>query len=312
MAMSFEEAQRLTNQNLSKQRKGYLAENAYRQSPEGIQRSKDRVKAIGKGALEFTPYATYTDGKSAIENFQKGEYLDGSIDALFAAAAAVPGAMLAKKGIKSGYKGLKNLFKGPLSPQYNSKGAFIKGLMNESESVFNMLMKKLNPMYENANATLLTGQGGDIGKNFVKNNMGVYTQPKVSLSPKAAIADDYAMKQPIGDGSAGSGKRLLAFPYNQNEKFKDFTENTISNIGNSVVHGGPEVRIGPLALEKSTKNLIGKKPLSFPAASATYGRKNIPGQVDTPGNLGMLSRLSDDEFRNWASKNVFSKGGKVK
>ena len=184
--------------------------------------------------------------------------------------------------------------------------------MNEGQTVFNMLMKKLNPMYENANATLLTGQGGDIGKNFVKNNMEVYTQPKVSLSPKAAIADDYAMKQAIGDGSAGSGKRLLVFPYNQNEKFKNFTENTISNIGNSVVHGGPEVRVGPLALQESTKNLIGKKPLSFPAASATYGRKNIPGQDDTPGNLGILSRLSDDEFRNWASKNVFSKGGKVK
>jgi len=159
MAMSFEEAQRLTNQNLAKQRKGYLAENAYRQSPEGIQRSKDRVKAIGKGALELTPYATYTDGKSAIENFKKGEYLDGSIDAAFAAAAAVPGAMLAKKGIKSGYKGLKNLFQGPLSPQYNSEGGSVYAAVGINpkkmlkDKAKEMLKRMLAPLSEKPTKT---------------------------------------------------------------------------------------------------------------------------------------------------------------
>ena len=309
MAMSFKEAMKYTNKKVADNRKKELTENKRLQSPKNIEAMNNYVKGIRN---DFTPYGLYHYGNKAVKSAGKKDYWDTASSGINAILSAIPLAGPTKAVAKQGYKGLKSLFQGPLSPQYNSRGAFVNGLMNEGQTVFNMLMKKLNPMYENANATLLTGQGGDIGKNFVKNNMGVYTQPKVSLSPKAAIADDYAMKQAIGDGSAGSGKRLLVFPYNQNEKFKNFTENTISNIGNSVVHGGPEVRVGPLALEKSTKNLIGKKPLSFPAASATYGRKNIPGQVDTPGNLGMLSRLSDDEFRNWASKNVFSKGGKVK
>ena len=72
MAMSLEEAKRLTNKKLAEQRKGYLSENAYRQSPEFKEMAKNRLKNIGSAALDFTPYATYTDGKSAIENFKKG------------------------------------------------------------------------------------------------------------------------------------------------------------------------------------------------------------------------------------------------
>ena len=299
MAMSFEEAQRLTNQKLTKQRKGYLAENAYRQSPEGIQRSKDRVKSIGSTALDYTPYAIYSGGKQAIKDYNEGNTAGAAIEGLFALASAVPGAMLAKKGIKSGYKGLKNLFQGPLSPQYNSEGGFIptkknlkEFLKQQGQSQFNKLMKRLNEMYGDAH-TLFTGQGGDIPGGFIKNNMGVYTKPKVSLSGRAPTADEYAKIQ-------GEGKRLVAIPYSPNTNFNKFEETIISNP-TMPTHGGHEVRIGPLALQKTKKDIIGGKPISFPA-----------GIASNPTLVNQLGDMSLDQLRNWASKNVFSKGGKIK
>lgn len=125
MAMTLEEAKKKLNQDLAKKRKGYLSENAYRQSPEFKEMAKNRIKNIGKEALEYTPYAIYSGGKQAIEDYNKGDNVGAATEGAFALLSAIPGAMLAKKGIQSGYKGLKNLFKGPLSLQYNYKGTLI-------------------------------------------------------------------------------------------------------------------------------------------------------------------------------------------
>ena len=103
MAMTLEEAKRLTNKKLAEQRKGYLSENAYRQSPEFKEMAKNRVKNFGKEVLEYTPYAIYSGGKQAIEDYNKGDNVGAATEGAFVLLSAIPGAMLAKKGIQSGY-----------------------------------------------------------------------------------------------------------------------------------------------------------------------------------------------------------------
>jgi len=146
MAMTLEEAKRLTNERLAKQRKGYLAENAYRQSPEFKEMARNRLKNIGKEVLDYTPYGIYTGGKQAIEDYNKGDNIGAAVEGAFALAQAIPGTVLLKKGIQSGYKGLKDLFRGPLSPQYNAEGMNPKKMIKEQAK--EMLKRILAPLSE--------------------------------------------------------------------------------------------------------------------------------------------------------------------
>jgi len=191
MVMSLEEAKKKVNQDLIKQRKGYLAKNAYRQSPEGIKKSKDRVKAIGKEALMFTPYATYRDGKSMVDNIKKGEYLDAAVDGGFAALGVIPFANMLGKGIKKGYQGLKGLFKGPLSPQYNSKGTIkdaIKiGLSEFFDHPMNEIIRKKNPEFKDLDI-YYTGQNPAVAKQMKEGK----TKGDVFFSDNPEVAKEYA------------------------------------------------------------------------------------------------------------------------
>jgi len=114
----------------------------YRNSTE----ARDRVKAIGKEALMFTPYATYHDGKSMLDNINKGEYTDAAVDGAFAALGVLPLGRAIGKGIKGGYQGLKNIFKGPLSPQYNAEGMNPKSMLKKQAK--EMLKRLLAPLSE--------------------------------------------------------------------------------------------------------------------------------------------------------------------
>jgi len=143
MAMTLEEAKRLTNKRLAEQRKGYLAENAYRQSPEGIKKDKDRMKAIGEGILSFTPVATVQDGSSMVDNIQKGNYQDATVDGL-SAALGLTGLKPIAKMAGSAFKGLKGLFAGPLSPQYNSDGGVIYASKGAAKDAIKRFLRNMD------------------------------------------------------------------------------------------------------------------------------------------------------------------------
>ena len=322
MAMSFEEAQRITNQKLAKQRKGYLAENAYRQSDENRERIKNRLVSIAEATTPLGDVQTGIDAKTA---YDEGRYLDAAGNAAMIVAGYTPFGPLAKAG-KAGYKSLNQANKyrkfkneaakrsGPLSPHYMNRTtgnprmdklanqnvanmSIQEQLENMRSSAFNQQLARLNPDFKNANS-LMTGQGGPIPKGMTARDMSLYDKNTVSLSKQASTADEYAKIAGVGDGTPNTGKRLVALPYGDQEKFIDFTEMKVSNPSMKT-HGGHELRIPPKQLQKTFKNLVGGKPLSFPASSAT-------------DNLWRLQDMSDDQFKNWASKNVFSKGGKVK
>lgn len=154
MAMSLEEAKKKLNQDLAKKRKGYLSENAYRQSPEGIKKGKENLISM----LEYTPAAIPIEGYRAYDNIKKGNYLDAAIDAgvgIGMGVAPLAVAPIAKLGNKA-YKGIKNIFSGPLSPQYNSEGGSIyaadginpKNLFKQkAKEIINRLLgdKKVSP-----------------------------------------------------------------------------------------------------------------------------------------------------------------------
>lgn len=129
MAMSFEEAQRITNQKLAKQRKGYLAENAYRQSDENRERIKNRLVSIAEATTPLGDVQTGIDAKTA---YDEGRYLDAAGNAAMIVAGYTPFGPLAKAG-KAGYKSLNQANKyrkfkneaakrsGPLSPHYMNR-----------------------------------------------------------------------------------------------------------------------------------------------------------------------------------------------
>ena len=144
MAMTLEEAKKKLNQDLAKKRKGYLAENAYRQSPEGIKKGKENLVSM----LEYTPAAIPIEGYRAYDNIKKGNYLDAAIDAgvgIGMGVAPLAVKPIAKLGGKA-YKSLKNIFSGPLSPQYNSEGMNPKKMIKEQAR--EMLKKILAPLSE--------------------------------------------------------------------------------------------------------------------------------------------------------------------
>ena len=187
MAMTLEEAKRLTNKRLAEQRKGYLAENAYRQSPEGIKKDKDRMKAIGEGILSFTPVATVQDGSSMVDNIQKGNYQDATVDGL-SAALGLTGLKPIAKMAGSAFKGLKGLFAGPLSPQYNSKGALVKAIVNQFfDHPLNQTIRKNKPEFKDLDI-YYTGQKPAVAKQMQEGK----TKGDVYFSDNPEVAKVYA------------------------------------------------------------------------------------------------------------------------
>ena len=93
MAMSFEEAQRITNQKLAKQRKGYLAENAYRQSDENRERIKNRLISIAEATTPLGDVQTGIDAKTA---YDEGRYLDAAGNAAMIGLGYTPLGPLAR------------------------------------------------------------------------------------------------------------------------------------------------------------------------------------------------------------------------
>lgn len=220
MAITLEEAKKKLNQDLAKQRKGYLSENAYRQSPEFKEKAKTRIKNFGKEALEYTPYAIYSGGKQALKDIEKGDYGGAAVEGTFAVLSAIPGAMLAKKGIQSGYQGLKNLFKGPLSPQYNSDGGAVyaaKGAGKEVVKNFisrffdhpmNEAIRKNKPEFKDLDI-YYTGQNPAIAKEMLKGK----TKGDVYFSDNPEVAKEYAGSKGVvlgfGAKTPISGKRSI-------------------------------------------------------------------------------------------------------
>ena len=217
MAITLEEAKRLTNKRLAEQRKGYLAENAYRQSPEFKEMAKNRLKNIGKEALMFTPYATYHDGKSMVNNINKGEYTDAAVDGAFAALGILPLGKAIGKGIKGGLKGL---FQGPLSPQYNSDGGTVyasKGAAKEIVKSFvskffnhpmNEIIRKRNPEFKDLDI-YYTGQNPAVAKQMKEGK----TKGDVYFSDNPEVAKEYAGPNGVVMGIAAKtpigGKRSI-------------------------------------------------------------------------------------------------------
>ena len=122
MAMSLEEAKRLTNKRLAEQRKGYLSENAYRQSPEFKEKIKNRLVSIAEATTPLGDVQTARDAKKA---YDEGRYLDALGNAGMIAAGYTPLAPLAKgaKALNQAnkYRKFKNEAArrgGPLSPHY--------------------------------------------------------------------------------------------------------------------------------------------------------------------------------------------------
>jgi len=113
----------------------------YRNSPEAAEKFKDMAS--------YTPLFPVVTGKNMYDAYKKGD-TDEMIAEGVASTAVGLGSMflppLAMKAIKSGYKGLKNLFKGPLSPQYNAEGMNPKKMIKEQAK--EMLKKILAPLSE--------------------------------------------------------------------------------------------------------------------------------------------------------------------
>jgi len=270
--MTLEEAKKKLNQDLAKKRKGYLSENAYRQSPEGIKRSKDRIKAIGSAALDFTPYATYTDGKSAIKNFQKGEYLDSAIDAGFAGLGLLGLAPLAK-GVKTlnqanKYRKFKNEAArraGPLSPHYmevSTGDPRMDRLMNQNIANMSMLPDgTIHPLEQrilrNKNLKdkhiFFSGQNPAVAKviaeegyptNNLKRMLNITDNPDLArkYDPKNMmmfIADkDYfppVPKTKITDNLTTSGGGQWQMPPEKANEFLDSVDEIIPNFDPNVM-----------------------------------------------------------------------------
>jgi hypothetical protein len=315
MAMSFEEAQRLTNQNLAKQRKGYLAENAYRQSPEGIQRSKDRVKAIGKGALELTPYATYTDGKSAIENFKKGEYLDAAIDTGFAGLGALGLAPLAKAG-KAGYKSLNQANKyrkfkneaarrgGPLSPHYmekmtgnprvdrlaNQNVANMRSTITDKDYPYTNGVSELEIALKNMDSKYKDARFGFTGQNEnVAYDIADLIPPKdyggkrLFLGKEPPVASNYAIKAAkfkkrtdLNDPPVLESRgKLVAIPFHKDFPLPDYFDENLIS-GNYM---NITERVNGRDIIKSVPNprIMGREELTIPIDKIAELRKHVIG-----------------------------------
>ena len=207
MAMSLEEAKKKLHQDLAKKRKGYLSENAYRQSPEGIKKGKENLVSM----LEYTPAALPIEGYRAYKNLEKGNYLDAAIDAGVGVGMAV--APLAVKPIakygKKTYKGLKDLFSGPLSLQYNSKGALVKSFISKFfDHPLNQTVRKNKPEFKDKDI-YYTGQNPAVAKQMKEGK----TKGDVYFSDNPEVAKEYAGPEGIIMGFAANkpigGKRSI-------------------------------------------------------------------------------------------------------
>jgi len=113
----------------------------YRNSPEAAEKFKDMAS--------YTPLFPLVTGKNMYDAYQKGDTNEMIAEGLAGTVVGL-GSMvlppLVVKGIKGGYKGLKNLFRGPLSPQYNAEGMNPKKMIKEQAK--EMLKKILAPLSE--------------------------------------------------------------------------------------------------------------------------------------------------------------------
>ena len=107
----------------AKSKKVKKAREDYRNSPE----AREDVISM----LEYTPAAIPMEAYRQTDNIMKGNYLDAAIEGGVGIAMGLaplgvkPLVKYGSKKIKSGYESLKNLFQGPLSPQYNSEGGSV-------------------------------------------------------------------------------------------------------------------------------------------------------------------------------------------
>ena len=106
---------------LARQDKIKKARKEYMNSPEAAEKFKD--------VLSYTPAFPLVTGKNMYDAYKKGDTADMVAEGLAGTAVGIGSMFLPPMvigGLKKGYKGLKNLFKGPLSPQYNYKGTMKK------------------------------------------------------------------------------------------------------------------------------------------------------------------------------------------
>ena len=182
MVMSLEEAKKLTDKKISANRKNKLIDFAkpkgggplaYKElrTPENIKKGKEFI-------ADMTPYGAYYYGKKFAED--PSDIESGFITSLYA-LPFVGGAL------KKGYKGLKGMFKGPLSPQYNGAGAVVKQLSKFFDHPMNVAVRKNKPEFKDLEI-YYTGQNPAVVGEILKGK----SKKQLHLSPNPEVGKEYA------------------------------------------------------------------------------------------------------------------------
>jgi len=187
----------------------------YRNSPEASEKFKDMAS--------YTPLFPLVTGKNMYDAYQKGDTNEMIAEGLAGTVVGL-GSMvlppLAIKGVKKGYQGLEKLFKGPLSPQYNSDGGTVyasKGAAKEIVKSFvskffdhplNQTVRKNKPEFKDKDI-YYTGQNPAVAKQMKEGK----TKGDVYFSDNPEVAKEYAGPDGIIMGFAANkpigGKRSI-------------------------------------------------------------------------------------------------------
>jgi len=166
----------------------------YRNSPEASEKFKDMAS--------YTPLFPLVTGKNMYDAYQKGDTNEMIAEGLAGTVVGL-GSMvlppLAIKGVKKGYQGLEKLFKGPLSPQYNSNGGAIYAAKGAGKEIVKNFISKFfdHPMNETIRKNkpefkdldiYYTGQNPAVAKQMQEGK----TKGDVYFSDNPEVAKVYA------------------------------------------------------------------------------------------------------------------------
>jgi len=242
--MTLEEAKRLTNKRLAEQRKGYLSENAYRQSPEFKEKIKNRLVSIAEATTPLGDVQTAKDAKKA---YNEGRYLDALGNAGMIAAGYTPLGPLARPlgrlakrvnrdkdmfipAIKD--KDYRDLVKretimgqGPLAPQSAGAASFVtkkdypytKGISDLEQALIDS-----DPRFKDARFGF-SGQNEDMAYDLADfiSPKG-YEGPSFFMGYDPVVGSDYALKAARGDTKG----KLIAIPFKKDTPFEDIFQKT--------------------------------------------------------------------------------------
>jgi len=181
------------------QPKAYAKSEAVKKAREDYRNSPEAREDFKQGLADFTPYGIYHYGKKFVKD--PSDIESGIITGLYT-LPFVGGAL------KKGYQGLKGLFKGPLSPQYNSAGAVIKQLSKFFDHPMNVAVRKNKPEFKDVEI-YYTGQNPAVAKQMKEGK----TKGEVFFSDNPEVAKEYAGPQGVimgfGAKTPITGKRSI-------------------------------------------------------------------------------------------------------